>query len=302
MGRASQIEGIIAKGNLEELLFVMEDVAASQTDVALAIGAQGVAIGATGVTVKDDDDAASNGTAVNVVPESNGVIAYLESPNAGNADAGFEDADGGVYLVNDNDTPGGVQLYFDEDAAAVDSRFLAVCPGGTDLFVPGSKGEMIRVKHDASAASNGVAVYFDDDGATAAERLLFVSPTDTDGAGATDNELGFAWVSAAKPGLGAIEAFEAPFDFEVVALSAVLSAAATAGTLDVVPTIAGTAKTDPAVQFTTETELYDRAPRGEAIGNAGDAIGVEITTSAGWDAVTADLAVSLMVLFHLEGV
>lgn len=134
-------------------------------------------------TIKDDDDAASNGTAVNVVPTDDGVTAFFESTTAGNADATWEDAGGAVFNVNDNDTPGGVQLYFDEDATNADERLMCVSPTGADLFVPASDGKEIKVLHNADAASDGVAVYFDDDGATVAERMLFVSPTDTDGAG-----------------------------------------------------------------------------------------------------------------------
>ena len=150
----------------------------------------GAATAATGA-VADDDSAATNGTAVNVVPIGVGIFAGLESTTAGNADTTFEIGDGGpVVFVNDNDTPGGVQLYFDEDAAATDSRFLAVSPTGTDLFIMASTGEFVRVVHDASAASNGVAVYIDDDAANAYEKLLFVSPTDTAGAYTTDDTVG----------------------------------------------------------------------------------------------------------------
>jgi len=139
-------------------------------------------------TVTDDDSAASNGTAVNVVAESNGMLAYLDSTTAGNATVTFEIGSGGPTVVaNDNDSPGGVQLYFDEDAAAADSKFLAVSPTGADLFVPAVDGSLIRVVHDASAASNGVAVYIDDDAASAHLKLLFVSPTDADATYTTDD-------------------------------------------------------------------------------------------------------------------
>jgi hypothetical protein len=152
-----------------------------------AYAASPAGFGGTAIVVKDDNDAASVGTAVKVVAREDGVLAFLESTNAGNADAVHALADGSVVQVNDNDTPGGVTLYLDEDATAPDSRFLHVSPTAKDVFVPTSAGELIRVKHDASAASNGVAVYFDDDGATAAQRLRFVSPTDANGAVTTDD-------------------------------------------------------------------------------------------------------------------
>lgn len=138
--------------------------------------------------VADDDNAATTGKAVNVVPGVSGFLAYLESTTAGNADTTFKiGASGPTVFVNDNDTPGGVQLYFDEDAAATDSRFLAVSPTATDLFVPAIDGTLIRVKHDASASSNGVAVYLDDDAANAHLKLLFVSPTNAAGSYTTDD-------------------------------------------------------------------------------------------------------------------
>ena len=151
----------------------------------------GPAASNTGAVV-DDDSAASNGVAVYVVPVGGtSPAAYLESTAAGNADYLYAIGSGGpTVTVNDNDSPGGVQLYFDEDATNADSRFLCVSPTGADLFVQASDGSMIRVKHDASAASNGVAVYGDDDASNNYERLLFVSPTDTDGSYTTDDTVG----------------------------------------------------------------------------------------------------------------
>ena len=145
------------------------------------------AIGGTAITIKDSDTAASTGVATNVVPNADGVTAYLEATNAGNADEDFDDAGGGKIQVNDNDTPGGVAVYFDEDATAVDGRLMCVSPTAGDLFVPVSSGEWVRIAHNADAATDGVLIYFDDDGATATEKMLFVSPTDTDGATSTDD-------------------------------------------------------------------------------------------------------------------
>lgn len=170
-----------------------------RTAAGLHIGDTGDKVGMMGATpvtrvvvtgaVQDDDSAASNGTAVNIVPENNGIFAYLESTTAGNADTTFlVGADGPAVVVNDNDSPGGVQLYFDEDAASFDSRFLCVSPTAQPLFLVTSTGDCIRVAHDASAASNGVAIYIDDNAASAHEKLLFVSPTDADGSYTTDDQ------------------------------------------------------------------------------------------------------------------
>ena len=152
----------------------------------------GAAITATVRTgaVTDDDSAAVNGTPVYVVPTSNGVDAFLESTTAGNADTKFKvGSSGPTVFVNDNDTPGGVLLYFDEDAAATDSRFMAVTVTGADQLIRTSDGTEIRVKYNADAATTGVAVHVDDDGATVHARLLFVSPTNAAGSYTTDDEI-----------------------------------------------------------------------------------------------------------------
>ncbi len=147
------------------------------------------AIVSTGGVV-DDDSAASNGTDVIIVPEANGQMAYLESTNAGNANVLFTVGNGGPSVTMfDNDAPGSIILYFDEDATA-DSRFLCVSPSLTDLFIRCSDGSFLRVAHDASAASNGLAVHIDDDASNTYERLLFISPTDTAGTYTTDDTVG----------------------------------------------------------------------------------------------------------------
>jgi len=133
-------------------------------------------------TIKDDDSASSNGTALTVGPADPVVSGYFESTTANNADAPFGIGSGGPQVdVNDNDTPVGVAVYFDENATDPARRFLAVVTGDHDLLVPVNDGSFIRIADDDSAASNGVAVYFDDNGATVDERLLFVSPTNADG-------------------------------------------------------------------------------------------------------------------------
>lgn len=138
------------------------------------------------ITVVDSDTAASVGTPVYIVATADGVTGYLESTTAGNADSIIKDASGNILQVNDSDAPGGVLLYFDENATLVDERFMHVSPVGTDVLVPLSDGSQLKVVHDAAAATVGVAVYFDDNAANAALALFFVSPTNTNGAGITD--------------------------------------------------------------------------------------------------------------------
>lgn len=93
-----------------------------------------------------------------------------------------------------------------------------------------------------------------------------------------------------------------PFDGEIVAISAEVSAAATAGSLTIGPTVDGTEAADPTLSITTATEAWDTCPRGTAQFAAGDRIGAEITTSGTWDATTADLAVVVWVLLYVEGI
>jgi hypothetical protein len=98
------------------------------------------------------------------------------------------------------------------------------------------------------------------------------------------------------------EGYTMPFDGQILAVSYALSAAATAGSLTIGPTINGTEETNPTLSVTTGTGGYDWANRGTATFVAGDKIGAEITTSAAWDATTADLAVVVWVVVDVEGV
>ena len=156
--------------------------------------------------VKDSDNAASTGVAIYVHIDELGETddAHLESVTAGNADFYWALGNGGpVVRVEDDDAAatGGVQLYFDEDAADPDSRFFAAVPSLKDTFVYASDGRAIRIKYHATPSSVGVAVYGDDDGANNYERMLFVSPTNADGSFRTDDEVGNTSYVAAVTGL-----------------------------------------------------------------------------------------------------
>lgn len=100
----------------------------------------------------------------------------------------------------------------------------------------------------------------------------------------------------------AVTGYTMPFDGEIVAITADLSAAGSAGTLTVGATVGGTEKTDPTLSITTETTKSDKALRGTAVFSAGDILGAEITTDGSWNGTTADLAVTVYVLLHIEGV
>ncbi len=116
----------------------------------------------------------------------------------------------------------------------------------------------------------------------------------------TDVQLLVSEVASAAA--NAVDGYVAPFAGEIVAISARLSAAATAGTLTVGPTVGGTEKTDPTLSITTAQSAWDTAIRGTTTFAAGDLIGAEITTGGTWDGTSSDLVVNVWVLLYLDGV
>lgn len=127
----------------------------------------------------------------------------------------------------------------------------------------------------------------------------FLFCQDAVAASQTDAQLNIVEVASAAA--LAIDGLTMPWAGSVVGISVDLSAAATAGQLTVGVTIGGTEKA-----ATTQTITTAQAARAvfqqEAVRfNAGDKLGVEITTNAGWDATTADLAVIVYVLLDCVG-
>jgi hypothetical protein len=118
-----------------------------------------------------------------------------------------------------------------------------------------------------------------------------------DAVAATQTDVQLATVD----GAGAV-GITMPFDGEIVAITADLSAAASAGSLTCGPTIGGTEKTDLTVTFATETAKRAKVNRGKVPFVAGDVVGAEITASGTWNATTADLSVTIWVLLSLEGI
>jgi len=143
----------------------------------------------TGI-IADDDSAASTGVALlaQVADDPGSEHAFLNSTTANNADALWT-VGGKNILVDDNNTPVGVALYFDEDATDPARRILCVNAANKDLYIPIGENNYIIIADDDSAASTGVALYFDDNGATVAQRVLFVSPTNTAGSFETFGEV-----------------------------------------------------------------------------------------------------------------
>lgn len=99
----------------------------------------------------------------------------------------------------------------------------------------------------------------------------------------------------------AITGIPIPWEFEVVGISIESSEARTAGTLTADATIDGTATGLQAVLNATDTtRAVASQGRAKDVGNAGSRVGVKITT-ASWTPVTADIAVTVWVVAHLEG-
>lgn len=93
-----------------------------------------------------------------------------------------------------------------------------------------------------------------------------------------------------------------PWEFEVIGIAVVSSEARSAGTLTVDATINGTVTgLQAALNATDTTRDTGTQARGKDAGVAGGRVGVKLTTSS-WTPVTADVAVVVYVLVHLEGI
>ena len=119
-------------------------------------------------------------------------------------------------------------------------------------------------------------------------------------AGQTDVQLNAAEV--ATPHTLAVDEVSMPWPGEIVGLSWQLSAAGTTGNFTIGATINGTEDADTTITVGTAQRGYLRVPREKARFVAGDRIGAEITTAAGWDGTTADLLVTVWCLVQLEGI
>ena len=116
----------------------------------------------------------------------------------------------------------------------------------------------------------------------------------------TDVQLLIAEVASAAS--NAVDGYCMPWAGCIIGISAVLSAAGSAGTLAVGATVGGTEKADPILSITTEASKADTAIRGAAAFSAGDVIGAEITTDGSWNGTTSDLGVTVWVVFEVTGV
>lgn len=100
----------------------------------------------------------------------------------------------------------------------------------------------------------------------------------------------------------AIAGYTMPFAGEIVAISYDLSAAATAGSLTIGPTIGGTECSNPTLTVTTGTTGSDTCNRGTNAFAANAVIGAEITTGGTWDGTSSDLVVIVWVILKVSGI
>ena len=128
----------------------------------------------------------------------------------------------------------------------------------------------------------------------------FVFVQDNLAASQTDVALNIQEVASAAALL--ITGLSMPWSGSIVGVSVDTSSAATAGTLTVTATLDGTKQSDTAQSITTETAASVVVPQSKVKFAAAQKLGVKITTSAGWDATTADLAVIVYVLLDCQQV
>lgn len=116
----------------------------------------------------------------------------------------------------------------------------------------------------------------------------------------TDVQLLVAEVASAAA--NACDGVTMPWAGRIIGISYQLSAAGSAGTLTIGPTVNGTEKTDPTLSVTTGTSGSDTADRWAATFAAGDVIGAEITTDGSWNGTSSDLLVTVWCLVEVTGV
>ena len=101
---------------------------------------------------------------------------------------------------------------------------------------------------------------------------------------------------------GTVDGYAMPFKYDVVAVSASLTVAGSAGSLSIGATVDGTEDADTTLTFTTGTNNTLVIGRGKASGAAGTRLGCELTAHASWNGTTADLIVVIWCLVYLEGI
>lgn len=116
----------------------------------------------------------------------------------------------------------------------------------------------------------------------------------------TDVQLLVAEVASAAA--NACDGYVMPWSGEIIAITAQLSAAGSAGTFTIGPTINGTEKPDPTLVMGSSATKRDLCKRGTTPFAAGDVIGAEITTDGSWDGTSSDVFVTVWALVKIEGI
>ena len=123
-----------------------------------------------------------------------------------------------------------------------------------------------------------------------------------DAVAASQTDAQLSIMEAAASVLGVTE-YITPWEGEIVGVSVLLEGvAATAGALDVGPTLGGTEQLAGTVNISTLKTTSKRILRGKIPFEAGTRIGCEISTSGDWDGTGLDIVVQVWVLVHLEGI
>ena len=105
-----------------------------------------------------------------------------------------------------------------------------------------------------------------------------------------------------KDATGGVEGVTMAFPGLIVGLTVDLSAASTGGQLTVGVTINGTEVAATTQTITTATAARAIFDRDAVKFAAGDKLGVEITTNAGWTPETAELAVNVLAALAVSGI
>ena len=101
----------------------------------------------------------------------------------------------------------------------------------------------------------------------------------------------------------AVTAYTLPWEFEVVGAAVESSATVSAGAGSLAVLIDGNAGLTLSLDSTVNTDRDSAvAERGRYVGARGSAVSVEITTDSDFNTSSGELAVTVFVLAHLEGV
>lgn len=154
------------------------------------------------------------------------------------------------------------------------------------------------VLHISTKASIATMADLTSEFTAAAGKMTNAAGTDT-----TDDQLLVFWTDV-DSGVDAcgVNAIPLPWDFEVVGVSISSTEARTAGSIVADVTIDGTVTgLQATLDATNTTRDTGTQARGTDVAVAGSYVGVKLTT-ASWTPVTADIAVTVWVLAHLEGI